>query len=412
MNFALQKNSVLTVAKETTYGTAPTMTDKGLAVELSGDVDLQNNYDSIERDIVRKSFSTYAPIRGIQNTSGSMSFELHGSGTLNTAPETDVLWECAFGYKLAGATGGAIATADAVVDYETDAAPTATTELFKITVTLTDASTFTVGRTVMIYLDSTVRGLGYVSDITGNVMTLISKTNFFSSIVAGDAVTEGLVYSLRASDGTVDELPSFSSNFYRGNITKESYVGNIVTSMKFNFQTGQIIIPEVSFEGKTVAYTATTFEDDVTGGTLAYDSNTTSPLVARSVDMIAHRNDINESWYMPVSSLSADLTNEINKLQAVTEEGVFQIMRIKRNVSGQLETYYLNKEFQQAYLDEATYQVGVIAGDNIGNIFAFRMPKMKISSLSMSTDNGLYKYSANFSAEPISGDDEFFVQVF
>lgn len=412
MNFALQKNSVLTVAKETTYGISPIMTDKGLAVELSGDVDLQNNYDNIERDIVRKSFSTYAPIRGTQNTSGSMSFELHGSGALNIAPETDVLWECAFGYKLAGATGGIVATADSVLDYETGTTPTGTTELFKIIITLVDASAFTVGRTVMIYSGTTIRGLGYVSEISSNTMTIISKTNFFSNIVANDSVTEGLVYSLKASDGTVDELPSFSANFYRGNITKESYVGNIVTSMKFNFQTGQIIVPEVSFEGKTVTYIPTTFEDDVTVGTLEYDSNTTSPLVARSVDMIAHRNDMLESWYMPVSSLNIDLTNEINKLQAVTEEGVFQIMRVKRNVSGQLETYYLNKEFQQAYLDEATYQVGVIAGDTIGNIFAFRMPKMKISSLSMSTDNGLYKYSANFSAEPVSGDDEFFVQVF
>lgn len=421
MNFALQKNSAITVAKELQYGVAPVMNDRGLAIEASGDVDLQTNFDSIERNIVRKSFSTYAPLRGLQTTSGTIPFELHGCGVAINPPETDVLWECAFGYRYAGATTTATEAGTDIKDFETGAAPTTSTILYKFTITCADVTpgtdAFKVGNVIVVYTDGitkTFKGAGYIIDVntTDNNLTIVSRDNFAAAIANGDKVTEGLFYSLKAKDGTVGDLPSFTCNFYRGNITKESYVGNIVTAMNFEFQTGQIIIPKVQFEGKTVTYTATTFEADVPNGTLVYDSTYTSPIVARSVDMIAYRTGTTDAWYMPVSSLSIALQNEVNKLQAVTEPGIFQVMRTKRNVTGQLETYYLDKEFQDAFLAEATYDVGVIAGDTIGNIFAFRMPKLKISELSLSNDNGLFKYSCSYSAEPINGDDEFWVQVF
>lgn len=409
--FALLKNSAIMIAKEPSYGVVPTMDNRSLAIEASGTPEFNANYDTIERDIVRKAFSSYAPLRGLLNTSGTIAVEMHGSGTLGVVPESDVLYECAMGYKLTGSST-TITTLDSTLDYETGGAVSGATKLYKYTFTVADATIFKKGRTVMVYNGTAVRGFGYVVGNTGTALVIVSNENFSSAVVdSSDMVTEGMVYSLTDASGVAADLPSFTANFYRGNITKEQYIGNIVTGLTLNMDSGQIVVPSFTFEGKDVAYTSTTFEADVPNGTLLYDSESTTPLIARSADLIMYDNN-NNHFYMPVSSFNVSLENTVNKLQAVTETGYFNVSRTARKVSGSMTTYYQNKDFQDAFLNENTYSLGMILGGEVGNTFAISMPKLKLSEISMSVDSGMFQYSGNFTCEPVAGDDELIIQVF
>lgn len=402
MATALLKNSATAIRKEVAYGTDPGSLTKANAIELSGTPEFNNTYDSIERDIVRKSFSSYAAIRGLQTTSGNFGFELHGSGTHGTSPETDVAWECAMGYKITGAS-------EAVTGAGTSA-PYATS-LFKITVPVADGDeeSFTVGRAVVIYRTTTIIGTGFVSS-TDNVgeVELITKTNFSASLKAGDIMSEGTVYSLTDAAGAVGELPSCTIDFWRGDITRENYTGNIVTGLDIDMTAGQIIVPKISWEGKTVAFTASNFNTDAATGTLEYDSNITSPLIARSVDLIITSGTTRFTF--PVTTLSISVQNSIAKKESIDTEGVFEVTRIGRAVSGTLNTFYEGLDFQTAFKNENTYELRVIAGDNLGNMFTMSAPKLKFSEIPLSEDTGMFKYNASFTLEPINGDDELVVQ--
>lgn len=402
MSTALLKNSATALRKESVYGVDPGGLDKTKAIELSGTPEFNNNYDSVERDIVRKAFSSYAPVRGLQNTSGNFGVELHGSGTHGIAPETAVAWECAMGYQIAGGTalvtGAGSATAYAG-------------SLFKIDVPVAsgDELDFTVGRAIVVYRGTTVIGTGFVSDTsTDRVVEVISKTDFSASLLAADIISEGIVYSFKDAAGAIGELPSFTIDFWRGDITRENYTGNLITSLDIDMTTGQIVVPKFSWEGKTVAFTSSDFATDAPTGTLSYDSEDSTPIIARSVDLMITSGGARTAF--PVTTLSFSVQNTIAKKEAIDTEGIFEVTRTQRAVTGTLNTFYEGLDFQTAFQAENTYELMAIAGSELGNMFAISAPKLKFSEIPLSEDSGMFKYNASFTLEPISGDDELVLQ--
>lgn len=404
MAIALLKNSTITVRKESTYGVAPGSIDKSNAIEVSGVPEFNDTFETIERDVIRNSFSTFAPIRGLESTSGSLSIELHGSGIHGQPPESDVLWECAMGYKLIGGTG-------TVQGVGTSSSYATSYFAIDVTVGAGEAANFHLGAAVVIYDGSNnIIGEGFINAIdTGtDTITVISKTDFSGSLSNGQTISEGIIYSLKDASGNVGDLPSFTLDFWRGDITREQYTGNIITSFELNMESGQIVTPTFSWEGKTVTYTASDFNTDVPTGTLQYDSVIANPLIARDVELIITNGT--DVFTMPVSTLNITLTNEITKLQAIDTSGIFRVVRIKRSITGTLNTFYEGKDFQDAFKAEATYELRGILGDNLGNKFAFSAPRLKFSEIPLSEDNGIFKYDASFSLEPVNGDDELILQ--
>jgi len=403
MAIALLKNSTITVRKESQYGVDPGTITKDNAIEVSGVPEFNDSYETIERDVIRNSFSTFAPIRGLESTSGSISVELHGSGSHGTPPESDALWESAMGYTLTGGTGTVqgVGTASA---YATDY------YLIEFSIGIGEAASFHKGAAVVIYTGTTIIGEGFINAIdTGtDTLSVIAKTDFSTSLENGQTVSEGVVYALKDDSGNVGALPSFVLDFWRGDITREKYLGNIVTSLELNMDAGQIVVPTFSWEGKTVEYSASDFATDVPTGTLAYDSVVASPLIARDVELVI--TDGTNVFTMPVSTLNLSLSNEITKLQAIDTSGIFQVVRIKRSITGTLNTFYEGKDFQDAFKNESLYELRGILGDKLGNKFAFSAPRLKFSEIPLSEDNGIFKYDASFSLEPVNGDDELIIQ--
>ncbi len=399
MAIALLKNSTITVRKESTYGVAPGTIDKSNAIEVSGVPEFTDSFDSIERDVIRNSFSTFAPIRGLESTSGSLSVELHGSGTHGTPPESGVLWEAAMGYTLPGASSdvvGGVTTSSYATSY------------FQLDIPVTDETGFHIGAAVVVHDNTEVIGEGFVIATSSGVVSIVSKKDFSASVQVGNFVSEGVIYSLTDASGNVGDLPSFTLDFWRGDITREQYVGNLVTGLELNMEAGQIVVPSFTWEGKTVTYTASDFKTDVPTGTLSYDSVVANPLIAREADLII--TDGTNVFTMPVSSLNISLSNEITKLQAIDTAGIFQVVRTKRTITGTLNTFYEGKDFQDAFKAEATYELRAILGDKLGNKFALSAPRLKFSEIPLSEDGGIFKYDASFSLEPVNGDDELMLQ--
>jgi hypothetical protein len=410
MATGLLKNSALMILPESAPGVIGVSYpyDRKYTIEAIEGVEFNDNYDTVERSVVRKSFSTYAPLRGLENTSLTIPMELHGSGSVGTDMESSLLYECAFGYKLVGGNGTTDSVASAVAGPGT---------LKDITFTLNsgEGANFTVGRVVSVFNGSTLRGTGRIISISGDTLTVRSRDDWSAEVHVGDAVTEGVIYSLCDASGDVGSLKTFAAAYFRGDLVLELFTGNIVTQLDINLSTGQIIQPQFNAEGMTCVYNPNgsdgTYNNSTTG-TLSYDSELTGPIVARSVDLIAVDSEGNH-FYMPVAEFNTTITNEVAKLEAVTEEGYWEVDRIKRNVAGNITTYYQGPDFQEAFKNEITYDISSVIGSVPGNMFALSGSKMKFSSYSFNVDNGIYQINADFSFEPTGkGDNEIFLQCF
>ena len=400
MAIALLKNSTIALRKEVTYGVDPGTITKADVIEASGVPTFNETYATITRDVINKSFSTPADIRGLGTTSGDIAVELHGSGVAGTEPESNVLYEAAMGYKITGGTATASSATSAA--YATD--------YFAITITVDDTSSFVVGRAVTAVDNSAFVGEGFVNEVTdGTTLVIESKTDWSTSVTATTTISEGVVYSLLPSTGSVGDLPSFTADFWRGDITRENYLGNIVTGMTLDMSAGALTQPKFTFEGSEVNYTASDFDTDVPTGTLSYDSAIANPLIARSVDLII--TDGTTVNTMPVASLKLDLANTVQKLESIDTAGIFQVIRTKRAVTGSLNTFYESVDFQTAFKNETHYELRGIIGDTLGNKFAISAPRLKFSAIPVKDNNGVFEYDATFALEATgAGDNELIIQ--
>ena len=422
MSEALVKSSTFTIETEVAYGVDPATTPKVL--ETSGTPTFSDTYDTIERDIVRQAFSTYAPIRGVENTSGSFAVEAHGSGTYDTPLESWMAYRAAFGYLIGPNTDEADAAIAFTLTVQTltlsDDLSYTDPQMKTGTLTMASTADLVVGYPFRIY-DSTGNTLKLAGFITGvttdtSIDIITSSSDASVSILDTDELDVGFMFTLRNEDlDQVVALPSLAMNYYRGDITKETYVGNIITEFSLDMSTGQLILPSFSWEGKTVSYEETSYG----GGTTTYDSSTTSPLVMKLSDIFMEDEDGNV-YQDCISNIQITITNEVFKKQCVATSGIGKVIRTKRTVVGSLNSFYEGKDFQDDFKNEKTYKLRAIVGystgtdidghtqdtDDIGNILAISIPQLKFSEVGIDEDSGIFKYNASFSCEPVDGDDE------
>lgn len=427
---ALVKSSNFTIELETTYGTDPNPTDTNLddaLIELSGTPNFTDSYDTVERDIVRQAFSTYAPIRGTQNTSGDFKVEAHGSGAYNSAPESGIAYKAAFGYCIGSATqtGFVDHVLSTTVTNSIGASVTNSSifidpQMYEHNVEVTSATNFEVGYPVRI-MDSTgatLRLAGFIKSISANTLTILSSKDTISSLTDGDIVDCGHLYTLRDyALNQVAALPSFTAKYFRGNITREVYTGNIVTQFALDASTGQLLQPTFNWEGKTVGYTSAS---QTWSASHTYDSDVTDPIVCRLTDVFMESAD-GDAYQKCISNLQINLANEVFKQQCIATEGVGQVIRTKRNVTGSLNTFYEDRAFQTAFTSDTSYilramfnysQTNSTYNDTPGNILAIFAPSLKFSSVGISEDTGIFKYDTQFSLQPTgTGDNEFLLAI-
>ncbi len=436
MGNALVKSSNFTVEIEASdaYGVDPNSSDTSIdnyLVELAGVPDFSDSFDTIERNIIRQAFSSYAPIRGTENTSGSVVVEAHGSSVYNTPLESAALYKGAFGYLI-----GPDATPDVVdaalsttVGTSGDVTGTQSTiftnpQMYTYAIDVASSADFQVGYPVRVYSSdgSSLILAGFIDEIPDatHITILSANTGDGSNQItftSGDVVDCGYMFTLRdKSLNQVVNLPSLTMKYWRGNITRECYTGNIITQFSLDLSTGQLIQPTFNWEGKTVAYTTAAYS----GSGTTFDSNAANPLVVKLTDIFMKDED-DHAFESCISNLNLSLTNEVFKKQCIATSGIGEVVRTARNVTGSLNTFYEDSSFQTNFKSEKTYSLMAMVGyttdvdasnnrvqssADLGNILAIYIPKLKFSEVSVSEDTGIFKYDSNFSCEPVSGDDE------
>jgi len=441
---------------------------KARVVEVSGAPTFSDSFDTIERDVVRQAFSTYAPLRGLETTSGTITVELHGSGVQESPPESTLLYKAAFGSLVGPA--GSIANDWKLVDDELSV--TALTDTVS-EITWNDGTADQSFNPKLyehiIEIDADPVPLGFKKhypiraiDANGKLLLVGFIIHGFSAsdpdnpngfdclyvisenetpIDFANAVTVdcGFLYLLRNLDTSqVLELQDFTADYFRGDITKENWQKNLSTEFTIDFQTGQVVLPAFNFEGGGVGYGN---EDQVdvpfldVGDTLywsgitdqPFDSSQTNPLIVQLADIYLENasetltNESTRFYQECISGIQITLTNEVFKKECMASIGVGEVVRTSRSVTGSLDTFYTGLDFQEAFKQDTkyicrmvfnyAYQLNTTGGkdynDTPGNIVAIAIPQLKFSEVNIEEDTGIFKYANSFACEPVEGDDEF-----
>ena len=445
---ALVKSSTFLCYREATFGVAPDLEDLvDHAIEVSGIPTFGDTYEQIERDVTRKAFSSYAPIRGIESTSASFPVELHGSGANATAPEGLELYRSAFGYCI-GPVGETIT--DATLGTTVAATPAYTKsdsgtyedpQMYEHKFDVTSSTGFQVGYPCRVTdsTGATLRLVGFILSITTNTITVLSSEPVLAGVIATDLFDCGYLFTLRKKDlEQVAELPSLTNQYYRGDIARETYVGNIVTQLDIDFATGQLVLPSFTMEGTSVSYDGNSgavgkFISDLAaadpseaGTSVTYDSENADPIVCTLTDVFMESlEDTPAVFEECISNLQFSLTNEIYKKQCIQTTGIGKIIRTARNVTGSLNTFYASESFGDDFKSNVSYNLRALfnyttsmsAGvrqqvTTPGNVIAVAIPKLNMTEVSISEDTGIFKYDNTFSAEPTgSGDNELMIAI-
>jgi len=435
MTTALVKASTLVILPSDLDGD-PVYT-KARSIEVSGPPTFSDQYDTIERNVVRQAFSSYAPLRGLESTSSTITLELHGSGIATKPPESALLYKGAFGAMIAPVAAGTDWTSiiddelSTVIDTggEGTYTPLGTSpEIYSCTITVDSATDFAVEYPVRIYSGTTIRTIGFITEVSGDDITFITQNN--GALTAGDTVDCGFLFSLRNLDKTqVANLTPANFDYFRGDITKEHWTKNTSTEFSIDFSTGQVCLPSFNFEGAEVGYTTQKYADANPAYSLintTYDSENTTPLVVQLADIFMSYLDTNDdTQYFQdcISNVQFSITNDVFKKQCIGTLGIGEVLRTSRNVSGSLNTFYTNKDFQDAFRAETSYKLRSIFNysksldatglkqfdGKIGNIIALSIPNLQFSEVGIEEDSGIFKYANSFSAQPVEGDDELYL---
>jgi len=428
MTTALLKASTLVVMPSDSSG-EPVLTS-ARNIEVSGAPDFSDTYDSIERNVNRQAFSTYAPLRGLETTSASITVELHGSGECNKAPESALLYKAVFGALIGPVAGDPWENVDDTLSTTTSSAlvvgdyvqePGTSPEIYKVTIPVSSTTGFQVGFPLRIHSAGVIKTIGFIVSITdGTSLEIITENN--AAISSGDTVDCGYLFSLKNLDQSqVLATPEVNADYFRGDITKEHWTGLSGTSMEIDFSTGQICLPAFSFEGAEIGYDSVAFSPaSYTGINTTFDSENTSPLVVQLADIFMINQSSNEYFQECISNIQLNITNEVFKKQCIATTGIGEVIRTSRACTGSLNTFYTNKDFQVAFKNDTQYTLrGIfnyaksldangtkVFDTTSGNIVAISIPQLKFSDVSVAEESGIFKYTSSFSCEPNTGDDE------
>jgi hypothetical protein len=376
----LEARSVLGIKKEATYGTDPTLAAADLIEHNEGVAIPTYNPEMQDRAVIRDTFSTLAQVRGAElNAEGTLNFELHGSGTPATPPETDPLWEAAIGV-------GNSSTASAV------ASATSATEF---TVTATEGSNFAVGDAVLIDPaggGGTAYEVAWITVIATDTLTVSPALSATPAVAA--AVGAGYHYKLNKA-----ELESFYLKYWKQNPDGSEYVrtgaaGCKISQLAMSMATGEIIVPAFNFMAKNTLVPNDSSDAVPTGP--SYD--TTDPLVATLMVVT-----IGGVTY-DVSDVAFEINNELFKRTAVTTSGITKVIRTKRQVQGSFSLLYENKTIEDALRADTRAELVLVAGSAAGNMFAVRFPTIRYIETPVTVDSRLFKYDVSFVCEPDTSD--------
>lgn len=366
-----------------TYSTDPTIGATNV-IEFV-DFTFEPDRGEITRNVVNRSYDEIEPVMGSETVAGNIQCELHGSGTSGVQSELHPLWLCAMGESAATST-------------TTTTSGSSTTSI-KLATGGGAASKLKIGQHIM--LDPTVAGTGAyeVSRVTNIATdTLTVSPAFTLAPPTGRTVYHGIHYRC-----TVTELPSLWVQYWRGDITKETYRGNKVSSLSLDFTSGQTVNPTFGFQGKD---TNLPVSESYTLGTPAYDSGNVH--VARYMAL-----KVGGTTY-PVANVKIDIANELYRREDISSAGTKELIRTKRTISGSFSLLYEDKAIETAFRNGTTAELIVASSDgNLnfvpGNTFVMSMPKIKYTKAGKSKDNGLYKYDVTFKAVRTLGEDALWV---
>lgn len=376
----LEARSVLGIKQETSYGDDPTLAAVDLIEHNEGVAIPTYNPEMQDRAVIRDTFSTLAQVRGAElNAEGTINFELHGSGTAGTAPETDPLWESAIGVKNSSTAS------------TTHAATPCTTTTLELVAS--GGASFAVGDAVLVDpAGGTAYEVAWVTAISTDQLTV--SPAFSTAPGLGVAVGEGVHYKLDK-----DELESFYLKYWKQNPDGSAYVrtgaaGCKISQLAMSMATGEIIVPAFNFMAKNTLVPVDSADDIPTGP--SYD--TTDPLVAISMKVT-----IDGTTY-DVSDVAFEVNNELFKRTAVTTSGISKVIRTKRQVQGSFSLLYEDKTIEDALRADTRAELVLVAGSAAGNIFAVRFPAIRYIETPVTVDSRLFKYDVSFVCEPDTDD--------
>ena len=367
MALALVRKSTLAAKKEVTYGTMPTVAAADV-ISLAGVPSFNAAFDQIENPIIRNSLSKQGALRGAETISGDVSLPLRGSGTAGTAPDGDAVWECGIGVKNTSTASTTHATT-----------PCTNTSIVLVTA---GGANFAVGDAVLIG--------GEVTWVTAKVTDTLTVSPALASAPGfGAAVGAGVHYKLASS------RPSFAAKFWRGDITREDYTGLVVESFDVDFVTGQTPIPKFAFQGKAMgAAVAEAY------GLGAPTLDATLPLVARN--MVVTIGGVSYA----VGNIALSVKYDIYRRMAVTTSGTQDVLWTAREVTGSFSLMYEDKTVEDTFAADTQAELRVVCGATAGNIFAFRIPKLRYAGVPKSEESGAYKYDVTFVCDSDAGEDD------
>lgn len=313
-----------------------------------------------ERNVIRNTFSAQPDVIGAEmDVTGSIPIELHGSGTAGTAPESDVLWECAFGTKtVVGATS--------------------------VTYGLSKSE-------LPSFHGKFWQGGIFRRDFPGNKVSKLTLEFSTGELIKPKFEFMGQK-TIAATDSRWVALTPYA-------------LGAIVVPTVPNGYFYKVTTPGTSAATEpTWPTTGTVVDATVTFTTQAasFDPAGAYPLVASNMTFT-----IGGVSY-PVSKCSIELENVLYKDTAVTTSGISRIIRTGRKVTGSFELLFEDLTVENAFRNMTEGVLNLVAGSTGGNILTVNCPKIRHVEAPVSTDNGLYKYSVKFKCfqSASTGDDE------
>jgi hypothetical protein len=369
---ALVRTSTLAVKKEATYGAIPTYAAADV-LSLWGEPNFNSRFDPIEDMTLFNSLSKRGTLRGAETTDGDVSIPFKPSGTAGTAPDTDVLYECGVGAK----------------NVSTASTTTTGSTVSIIELVASGGAGFAVGDAVLIDpLGGSAYEVVWITSIATDSLTV--SPDMSSAPGSGVDVRAGVHYKLSSARS------SFGARFWRGDLVREDYLGNVVQTMELEFVAGQLPVPKFTFQGQTLNSPVT----EAYGlGATSLDAD--DPLVARNMTI-----EVGGASY-PVANIAIAINFDIFRNVVCTGSGTEDIILTGRMCTGSFSLLYEDKTIEDDFRADTENEVRIVAGSVAGKMFAARIPKMRYTETPKSVESGIYKYDTAFDCKPTTvGEDE------
>lgn len=367
MALALVRKSTLAVKKESEFGTMPTI-ESGDVISLAGIPNFNSTFEQVEDPTIRNTLSKWGTLRGSENVGGDIVVPFKGSGTAGTAPDSDVLWECAIGAKNTSTASQTHAST-----------PCTTTSIVLVS---GGGANFAVGDAVLI--------AGEVAWVTAKATDTLTVSPALSGAPGtGVAVGAGVHYKLS------DTRQSFAAKFWRGDITREDYTGLVMESFDIDFATGQPPSPKFTFQGKAMGSPVSEAY-----GLGAPSLDATTHLVARN--MVVTIGGVS----YPVSNIALSLKYDLYKRLAVTTSGTQDILQTSRALTGSFSLMYEDKTVEDAFRNDTMAEARIVCGTAAGNMAAIRIPQLRFTEVPKSEESSVFKYDCSWESVPVNGSDE------